>query len=126
MHHMELFAHFLTVTANSLSETQKFTQPSLHFIVKHVVTTPYLMYEILAIAASHLGHLNPAQQQSYWDESASLQTQALSLFNNDPFDVQADNCVSKLLFSSFLGIHVLFNAVSSSDGDADLLDKFTI
>lgn len=82
------------------------------------------MYEILAIAASHLSQLHPTQQKHYQDASTDLQTKALSLFNIDPLDVHAGNCISKFLFSSFLGIHVFFNTISTSSNDADLLDKF--
>lgn len=124
MHHMELLGHFLTVTSHSLGDPSGQPTSFLQCILKHAFTTPYLMYEILAIAASHLSQLRPTQQKHYQDASTDLQTRALSLFNIDPLDVHAGNCISKFLFSSFLGIHVFFNTISTSNNDADLLDKF--
>ena len=123
MLHMELLSHFLTATVYTL-RAHPAPDAMIPFIVKHASSTPYLMHEILALAASHLSQLCPARRQFYQHVAADLQTKALSLFNTDVLVINNDNCVPKFIFSSFLGTHVLFNAISTSDRDVDFLDKY--
>ncbi|KAI5776327.1 hypothetical protein EDC01DRAFT_636819 [Geopyxis carbonaria] len=127
MRHMELLNHFLLETCHSLQNG--FHNPaSLKFIMASALGAPYLMNEILAIAALHLARLHPAQKPLYRGEAAVLQTQAINCFNAA---VQADagpaQCVPMFLFSSLLGIHVLADAVGGPDNSNDsFLDKFIV
>lgn len=123
MQHMELLGHFLTTTLYSLGDAIPHSTPT-DIISKYVYTTPYLMHEILAFAASHLSQQRHSRRKFYQDASADLLTRALSLFNAETPDIHAGNCVPKFLFSSLLAIHVFFTTMSTSLSDADLLNKF--
>jgi hypothetical protein len=90
---------------------------SRQIAVKSGLSSPYLMHEILAIAARHLSVLRPAQQEFYLHQATQLQTHAISLFNSSKPDVTADNCVPMFLFTSLLGVHVLCDTLARRDDD---------
>lgn len=89
------------------------------------LSVPYVMYEILALSALHLSHEHPAQAAYHREEATTLQIQALSLFNDSGSEVTAETCVPMLIFSSFLGLHTLAEAVTASRNDGSaFLDQF--
>lgn len=122
---MELFGHFIFNTAPSFSDG---APPSLHQLQSMMPATlsvPYVMYEILALSALHLSHEHPIQAAYHREEATALQTQALSLFNDSGGEVTAETCVPMLIFSSFLGLHTLAEAVTASRNDGiAFLDQF--
>lgn len=124
---MELLNHFILETCYSFQNN--FHEPiALKYIMSTAVKAPYLMNEILAIAALHLARLRPAQSTLYHDEAAALQSQAISFFNAAVrFDLGPTNCVPMFLFASLLGVHVLADAVVAPDSSNDsFLDKFIV
>ncbi|KAF2194559.1 hypothetical protein K469DRAFT_547075 [Zopfia rhizophila CBS 207.26] len=126
MHHMELLSHFLLDTSRSLGDEQ-IHHSAYQFMFASSLSVPYLVNEILAITALHLSQLRPARAKFYSEEAAVFQTNALSLFNSTTVDMNAENAMSMLLFSSLLGIHMLADAVTASDSNnANFLDKFIV
>jgi len=126
LHHLELFHHFSTATYTFAGVDHKLAEVSRQIAVKSGLSAPYLMHEILAIAARHLSILRPAQQEFYIHQATQLQTHAISLFNSTKPDVTADNCVPMFLFSSLLGVHVLCDTLAFRDDDfCAFLKRFT-
>jgi hypothetical protein len=78
----------------------------------------------LALSALHLSTLYPDEKEFYQNQAAGLQTQALSIFNSSQPTVDPSNCASMLLFSSFISMHVFFNAATSAGHHSEFLDKF--
>lgn len=125
LHHLELLHHFSTATYKFPGVDHATAEMSRQIAVKSGLSAPYLMYEILAIAARHLSVLRPTQQEFYVHQATRLQTHAISLFNSTKPDITADNCVSMFLFSSLLGVHVLCDTLAFCDNDfSDFLKRF--
>lgn len=124
---MELFSHFIFHTAPSLYDGRPPERDKLQFMMPAALSSPYLMYEMLAFSALHLSHTEPSQAVYHREEATALQTQALSLFNDSGAEVTTETCASMLMFSSFLGLHTLAEAVTASRTDgAGLLDRFVM
>ncbi|KAL8735345.1 MAG: hypothetical protein Q9166_000890 [cf. Caloplaca sp. 2 TL-2023] len=69
---------------------------------------PFLLNEILAIAALHKATCGISGRQDFWHTRATeLQSQALNGFNNMEKQVDESNCVAILLFSALVGTHLL-------------------
>jgi hypothetical protein len=89
------------------------------------ISTPYLINQILALAALHLSYLRPGEAQKYAEEAAVFQADSLSSLNSATVEVNKDNCIPMLFFSALLGIYTLADAVITSDGDnCEFLDKY--
>jgi len=117
MLHMELLHH--------LSHVAFVAQPAFDAIVQHAVESPYLMHQCLAISALHLSTLRPTQQELYSHQASELQTRGLSLFNNLPSSDNSQNPISVFLYSSLLGLHVLFDTLLYRPTDFSLfVDRF--
>lgn len=118
MVHMELFHHFQTSTYGFFLPEQPVSRLVRELAVRHAVTSPFLMHQILAFAARHRGSEageghGHGRGRFYRRLAAELQTQAISLFGR--VDLQGATTavhVSIFLFSSFLGIHDLCDALS--------------
>ena len=92
--------------------------------LKYAVSAPYLLHEVLAIAALHLSTLRPDQHTFYQQQAAGLQNTALALMK-DAIDSQKQNPVAMFLFASFLGMHVLGDTVLFRDNNStNFLDSF--
>jgi hypothetical protein len=118
--HMELLIH-LTIDKNitflSLGD-EAFTSPtSSSLALKTGLKSPYLLHELLAISALHLASLSPAQSDFYLSQAITLQSRALSLFNFECEAINDSNCVAVLLFSSFLGHHLLADTLAKRESD---------
>lgn len=89
---------------------------------------PYLLHQLLAFSAWHLGSLHPHKSASYAHQAVTLQTRAISLFNVacTSTEVNAANCVAVLLFSSVLGHHLLAETLArrEHDGLTSFIDLF--
>jgi hypothetical protein len=89
------------------------------------LSAPYFMYQMLALAALHLSHVRTAQTSHYREEATFLQSEALRLFNGSWAKASTENCVPMLLFSSFLSLHTLGEAVRDSEVDeGGFLNRF--
>lgn len=123
--HMQLMHHFLTQTTKSIIFGEQDVQKSREIIMKAALSAPYLMQEILALAALHLSVLLPDQKEFYHHQASGLQTRALSIFNNSHLEVDASNCIPIVLFSSLLAMHSLCDVVSTPEDDfSNFLNSF--
>lgn len=104
-----------TDTAKMFSET----------VFESAMSSPYLMHELLAFSALHLSteQSDATEKAKFLQQAAELQTSALALFNAVKHDVRNENCMALFLFSSLLGMHTLFDAVTSCTDFGGLLEK---
>ncbi|KAI0454887.1 hypothetical protein F5B21DRAFT_223499 [Xylaria acuta] len=98
----------------------------LQMIVTSALSTPYLMDAVLAFAALHLGVLasNLTTQHHYRHQAVHLQTRALALYNAARPEITEQNCTSLFLYLSFIGMHMLHDAVTSRTDLLEPLDRF--
>lgn len=94
-------------------------------IFKSAVSAPYLMHELLAFSALHLSTLefDDADTAGYLQQAAELQMSALALFNAVKYDVRDENCMALFAFSSLLGMHALFDAITTCADFTGTLNK---
>lgn len=128
MRHMELLSHFVLETVPSIHEGVTPDREKLQAMMSAILSAPYVMYEVLALSALHLSHTTASPQAAYHrEEATALQTQALAAFNDSGAEVTAETCVPMLMFSSFLGLHTLEDAVTASKTDVPgFLDRFVV
>lgn len=102
--------------AGSISET----------IFRSATAAPYLLVEALAFSAAHLSTLqtDPAERAETLQTAEELQTRALGLFNQTQACLTEDNCLSMFIFTSFIGMHSLFDALTAAAGLSGFLSKF--
>jgi hypothetical protein len=107
------------------AQTAHFSQT----VVPCALQAPYLMDQILALAAAHLSTLYPNQRAMYRHEATHLQTRGLALFNASQAQEAADNSeqavLAKFMYSSFLGLHVMFDTLLCHDDLNELLNRLT-
>ncbi|OKL56401.1 hypothetical protein UA08_08076 [Talaromyces atroroseus] len=126
MLHIELLQFFNTATLESLKAHNEDLALSLTDILQLSLSAPYLMNQVLALAALHLSHVRLSEQKFYYLQATQLQTHAVSIFNNMCPEVTSENCLQMFLFSAVLGTHVLCDALTyRHDDDLNtLLDRF--
>jgi hypothetical protein len=96
----------------------------LQLAVREAFKSPFLMDELLALAAAHKSTLLDDERRDWHrTEATRLQTRALTQFNVAHPDVSDDNCLAVFLFSALLGQHVLFDTFSSLQDLPGVLDK---
>ncbi|KAI0385244.1 hypothetical protein F5Y04DRAFT_247276 [Hypomontagnella monticulosa] len=124
MTHLELFHHSFTSNFDlppTSENPEKNMSPSM--IVETALSYPFLMSEMLAVAALHLAHLRPEKAQFYKHHAVGLQTHALGIFNREMTKVTRENCVAILLFTWFMTLHTLCETTESPDVPG-FLDRF--
>jgi hypothetical protein len=77
-------------------------------VLKHAITYPFLLNELLAASALNLSTRRPAQQPLNREEAIRLQSQALRLFNETIRDPNFQNIIAPFLFSALQGIATFF------------------
>lgn len=83
---------------------------------------PYLLNELLALAATHLSVIRREQHDYYCPH---LQNRALRFFHATSDADDPGACIPRFIFSSMLGLHILCETLISRDGDFnDFLDSF--
>ncbi|KAL8969414.1 MAG: hypothetical protein Q9197_004359 [Variospora fuerteventurae] len=75
-------------------------------VVKHGLSHPFLLHEILALAALHLATDNPEEQDLLVTRATELQNDALGRFHEVAVTDES-NCIAVMLFSCLLGVHLL-------------------
>ncbi|CAG1979524.1 unnamed protein product [Fusarium graminearum] len=112
MEHMELFVHLVTTRdLFSLGDNVDDYQSTFDICLKESVKAHYLLHQMLAFSARHLASVHPDRASHYLEQAVSLQTRAVSLFNETRREVDSSNCVAILLFSVTLGHHLLADAL---------------
>ncbi|KAL8922682.1 MAG: hypothetical protein Q9208_004995 [Pyrenodesmia sp. 3 TL-2023] len=75
-------------------------------VVKHALSHPFLLREVLALAALHMATCRPEKQDFYTTRATELQNDALTKFHEVEVTDES-NCIAVLLFSSLLGVHFM-------------------
>lgn len=103
---IRLLHHWSTMTCPTL--TQDIEQQDLWrtTVVKHGLSHPFLLHEILALAALHLATDNPEEQDLLVTRATELQNDALGRFHEVAVTDES-NCIAVMLFSCLLGVHLL-------------------
>lgn len=115
MVHMDLFHHFITSAYGFVAPEQTISRLIKDIAVKHAITAPFLMHQLLAFSARHRSSVSPAPEDAafFRHVAVQLQTHAIGLFGRvDMGTVSLSDRVSIFLFSSFLGIQDLCEALS--------------
>ncbi|PWY78444.1 hypothetical protein BO94DRAFT_471931 [Aspergillus sclerotioniger CBS 115572] len=128
MLHAELLCHLVTETLGSLSRDNSHLASLFSTeIMKCCSEAPYLLNELLALAATHISIIRPAQQALYRHHAAQLQNHALRFFHaTNPTPTSTPTaCMPRFLFSSILGMHTLCDTLVFRDDDFNVfLDRF--
>lgn len=120
--HFELYSHFKDrLVAEAISAC-----PDIQLIfdvaVREPFRTPYLMDQMLALAASHKSTLSEHDRDWYRHEALRLQTRAIGQFNRAETH---GNPLAPFVYSTLLGQQALFDAFSSASDLPATLDKMT-
>lgn len=125
MLHLELLHHVSTVTCVEFQRQSADSSQAANAIVKMAMSAPFLMHELLAIGALHLSTLKPDHESRYSYHASELQSYALSIFNSLSAEQMAENPAATFLFTSFLGIHVLFDTLLFRPADfSQFVERF--
>lgn len=127
LHHLENEIFRVSGSVSWLGATSA-VRPCADAIFQAAVSAPYLMHELLAFSALHLSILQSGDTRKaddYLRQAAELQTRGLALFNAVKPEVRNENCLALFIFAATLGMHALFDAVTSCTDYVDLLDKIT-
>lgn len=87
--------------------------PIMAVALDSVVTAPYVLDQLLALAAAHRASQEdePLSASSWTTHATELQTRALSQFNEAREHISPSNYMESFVFASFLGIHVLHDTL---------------
>lgn len=127
--HMELFYNLLTEEMTIERSGQTSSDIPTAIFIKHGLKIPYLMHELLAISALHMGIRTTSieARRSYHTYSTGLQNRALELFHetHPGLQVTADNAAQMFLFSSLVGIHLLADTLYQQVNLSQTIEDFT-
>lgn len=128
MVHMELLHHFITDKMMISAYPELAGELIQTASVQHAMREPYLMYQILSVAARHLCFMRPESTAFYQTQAIHLQARAINLFNSlDMGYLQRSrsNLVSVYLMSSLVGFQSLCEVLSHRDHDfSATLERF--
>ena len=75
--------------------------------IKHGLSFPFLLHQILAIGALHLAYIHPDRKTYYSTKATEMQSHALEGFSNIQEKIGPSSCGAVMLFSTLLALHVL-------------------
>ncbi|KAJ4559770.1 hypothetical protein HRR90_000048 [Exophiala dermatitidis] len=109
MTHLELFHNLSTAEFQDFEASGQSDVIPASIYMKHALTRPYLMHQLLASSALHLSRKKPESQNRYRTYATGLQTRALALFNESHpvLEVTRANYAPIFLFSSLVGLHAI-------------------
>lgn len=116
--HMELIIRFdIPETFPEVDEEMLEVGTRMH--INSTLIAPYYLMESLALSARRLAVLEPHRAEKFMALSVSLQTQAISLYNQVVSTVKIDNvnCVPIIQFASALGRHLLSDLLARREED---------
>jgi hypothetical protein len=122
--HAELFCHLVTETLPFIQEDEGGMGKTQ--VLKCSSVNPYLMNELLALAATHISISRSSDRCLYRHHATQLQNHALTSFHNSNNLENPEGYMSQFLFSSILGVHMLCDTLNFRDPDFTVfLDTFT-
>ncbi|KAK4062504.1 transcriptional regulator family: Fungal Specific TF [Trichoderma aggressivum f. europaeum] len=121
MGHLELL-HHLESPGLGHEEASILPLPSSirRVMMQCALANPFLMDQVLALSAAHLSTVHRGQQQAFLNKATELQTRALTLFNRSESAISQQNSCAWFLYSSLLGLQVMFETYQSNDLDSFL------
>ncbi|EPE36475.1 hypothetical protein GLAREA_05813 [Glarea lozoyensis ATCC 20868] len=108
---LELLHHMSSVTCKEFRSDGNEAREAFDTAISYALDAPFLMHELLAISALHLSTLRPNWGQFYHNKATELQTHAVSLYTNQTDSGNPTSHIAAFMFSSYLGIHVLFDTL---------------
>jgi hypothetical protein len=126
MDHLELLLQWTTLTCHTLVENTERERLYMTTVVREALKFPFLMQQILAIAALHIASDAPPDKAlQYYHRATELQTAAVSGFKDHQNHITDDSAFALLVFASLLGLHVLADHSRTYQMDGQLfLDHF--
>ena len=133
MFDLELLHLFVTQTLDQVIDFGTGIETFRTEVVKQAFIYPFLMHEILSLAALHLGTLHPERRAICQHASNAHAATGLALFHLEIANLSAKNCHACFAFSSTTFMHAwaaqdldkpstLFFSSSDSPRDADAVD----
>jgi hypothetical protein len=113
---LELLHHYSISTYLTLSSDPVIRNYFLVNVPQLGFSHPYVLYSILALAASHLAHFRPEARQCYYAEATARHTAATSMAAPLLSDISATNSIPMYCFS----ILTMFISFASLKEDDDL------
>ncbi|KXJ97588.1 hypothetical protein Micbo1qcDRAFT_187302 [Microdochium bolleyi] len=113
--HMALFYHAVLNMASYMALDGDMA-PIIECALDNAVTAPYLLDQMLAVAALHHSVVDRANSRAYHHHATSLQNRALGQFNDASDKLTDPNIIPSFLFATFLGYHVLRNTLADHQG----------
>ncbi|GKT89252.1 DUF814 domain-containing protein [Colletotrichum tofieldiae] len=99
---LELMHHYSTTTCLTLPRSNDVSQIWQFEVPRLGLTYMFLMHEILAISALHLGYLHPEQRESYALHASQHQSDAIAGMRESLMQITPDNCHALFGTSSLL------------------------
>ncbi len=103
-----LFHHFTTSTAHLITLTPADRSPFMTLLPGLAPQHPYLLHEVLALAALHLSHLNPTERTRYTDLATGHHSKSLALFRPALEEVDTPRAAVPLFMCSALYVTFYF------------------
>ena len=116
--HLHLLHHAMTNMA-SYTASEGITHLMITYALDNASTAPYLLNQLLALSALHCSTVKGNDQVVFAHEARKLQARALSHFNEVEYGPNEHTGMPSLMFVSLLGIHTLYNTLSTSYRDID-------
>jgi hypothetical protein len=114
---LELMHHYSTVTASTLS-----LRPDVQHVLRSIMPSmaygcSFLMHGILAVAAMHKAHLQPAQRRVYSDLAVYHQTVGLEGFRTTLSDLTSGDADWKpcFCFATLVGLSMCWQPAGALD-----------
>ncbi|CEF79776.1 unnamed protein product [Fusarium graminearum] len=106
--HMSLF-HYAIINMTTFMGVGGDSSRVVESALDSTHVAPYLLDQLLALSALYQSTTAQASQNLYLRYATELQTRALAQFLETRGNISGTNFIPAFLFTSFLGIHVLYN-----------------
>ncbi|EFW18700.1 hypothetical protein D8B26_005519 [Coccidioides posadasii str. Silveira] len=127
---MELIHHYATITSLTLAEDGRKRKLWQHAIPQQAQLFPFLLNNLLSLAALHLAHLRPSEQGRFTYLAAKHQSQCIKAAQRRKPGITHENCSAVIVCSGLLLLHELavlhpsyFVHARSTDPLDEFLDK---
>ncbi|KAM0228594.1 hypothetical protein ACHAP5_011895 [Fusarium lateritium] len=124
--HMTLLHHAVANMGNYMGVSgDSDMSPVLETALESAHTAPYTLDQVLAISALYQSTTTQSRKHFYLRYATELQTRALGQFLEARAHISESNFMPAFLFTSFVGIHVLYNTFTDhQDNLGDFVSAF--
>ena len=113
--YFELFHLFISTICETIVINTDHVDVYRNILLDRVFTRPFLLDQMLAVAACHMSVQRPQQASHYRAIASQQQSQALADFNHILANVNESNCLDVLLFSHLIALHVFWETFTPID-----------